>query len=81
MSGDDFAAIYVLEGESLKRPPKGYDADHPMVEDLKRKDFVAATEFTEDDAVAPGFIDDYANACRTAAPLMEFLTTAVGLEW
>src|SRR6185503_15346549 len=28
-----------LEGETLKRPPRGYDAEHPHLEDLKRKDF------------------------------------------
>src|SRR5688572_7712492 len=30
-----------LGGESLKRPPSGFPPDHPCVEDLKRKDFVA----------------------------------------
>ena len=81
ISSDDFAEVYELEGESLKRPPKGYDPGHPMVDDLKRKDFVGVTEFRQEDAIAPDFIDVYANACRKAAPFMEFLTTAVGLEW
>ena len=76
-----FAETFALEGESLKRPPRGYDADHPQIDDLKRKDFVAATEFTQEDATSPEFIDRYADACRTAAPFMEFLTTAVGLAW
>ena len=26
-----------LVGDSLKRPPRGYDPEHPLVEDLKRK--------------------------------------------
>jgi uncharacterized protein (TIGR02453 family) len=29
-----------LGGDSLKRPPRGFDPDHPLIEDLKRKDFV-----------------------------------------
>ena len=78
---DDFGAQYHLEGESLKRAPKGYDQDHPLIEDLKRKDFVAATTFTEDEACAPDFIDVFDDACRRVGPFTEFLTTAVGLPW
>ena len=36
-----FAAAYKLEGDSLKRAPKGIDSDHPMIIDLRRKDFIA----------------------------------------
>ena len=32
-----FTALYHLEGESLKRPPAGYPADHSLVGDLKRQ--------------------------------------------
>ena len=33
------------------------------------------------DVTSPGFMDDYADACRLASPYMEFLTTAVGLPY
>src|SRR5512146_3090829 len=36
-----------LEGDALRRLPRGYPADHPLVEDLKRKDFIASVEFTK----------------------------------
>ncbi len=81
VSRGEFAAAYNMEGDSLKRAPKGYDPEHPMIEDLKRKDFVAAVQFTEEDACAADFINAYADSCRRAAPFMEFLTTAVGLSW
>ncbi len=29
-----------IEGDIFARPPKGYDPNHPFIEDLKRKDFV-----------------------------------------
>ena len=76
-----FSERYRLEGESLKRPPKGYDADHPLIEDLKRKDFVATTSFSQEQACSSDFMGRYAEACHTASPLMELLTTAVGLLW
>ena len=52
-----------------------------MIDDLKRKDFAAVTEFSQEAAIAPDFIDVYASACLKAAPLMGFLTKAVGLAW
>ena len=81
IESDEFTSVYQMEGDSLKRAPKGYDPDHPMIGDLKRKDFVAATQFTEEDACEADFIEAYADSCRRAGPFMEFLTKAVGLNW
>jgi uncharacterized protein (TIGR02453 family) len=81
LSAEAFRANFNLEGDSLKRAPKGYDPDHPLIEDLRRKDFVAGKPFTEADACAPDFMDRYTDACRAAAPFAEFLTKAVGLPW
>jgi uncharacterized protein (TIGR02453 family) len=81
VSDEAFRSCFELSGESLKRPPKGYDADHLYVEDVKRKDFIAAASFSEADACDPAFIDRYAAVCQRAAPFMEFLTRAVGLAW
>lgn len=80
-TNETFRQLYTLEGESLKRAPKGYDPDHPFVDDLKRKDFIAATPFSEAEACAPDFIDRFAGACRVAVPFMEFLTKSIGLPW
>ena len=68
------------DGERLSRPPRGYDPEHPFLEDLKRKSFTTTTELGEKDACAPGFIGAYAAACRRALPLMAFLGEAVGLD-
>ena len=76
-----FVDEYDLTGDSLKRPPKGIDPEHPLIEDLKRKDHVATCMVDEDEATAPGFIDAFADSCRKASPYMDFLTTAVGLPY
>ena len=76
-----FASVFSLESESLKRAPRGIDPDHPLIGHLKLKSFVATTNFTEEEACDPDFIDVYAEACRTAAPFAEFITTSVGLDW
>ena len=81
ISNKKFAARFEMMGESLSRPPKGYDPEHPLIDDLKRKSFVAGTSFTHQDACSPKFLDNFAGACEAAAPFTRFLTEAVGLKW
>ena len=65
------------EGESLKRAPRGYDPDHPFIEDLRRKGFMHSVSFTEKAACAPGFASELERVGRRAVPLMVFLAAAV----
>ena len=75
--GGAFAKRHELGGESLKRVPSWADADHPFADDLKRKSFYGWVRLSEEDVVAPGFVDQYAGICRAAAPLMRFLCDAL----
>lgn len=61
----------------LKRPPRGYDEDHPYIEDLKRKSFTTRVPFTEKQACAKDFPTTFVKTCRTFKPLVAFLDTAV----
>ena len=64
---------------TLKRPPRGFDPDHPLIEDLKRLSFTTGTEFSERQACAPDFPARFVAASRRATPLMRFLARALGL--
>lgn len=81
VNGKTFRDAYELAGESLRRAPRGFDQDHPLIADIKRKDFIAVTTLSEDDVVAPDFIGRYARVARLATPFMRFLTRAVGVAW
>jgi uncharacterized protein (TIGR02453 family) len=70
-----------LGGDSLKRVPSWADAEHPFADDLRRKDFFASTRLSGKDVVAPGFVDEYARICRSAAPLMQFLCDALDVQY
>ena len=65
----------------LKRAPRGYDPEHPHVEDLKRKSFTSSASFDERKACAPGFAVALAQQYAAARPLMKFLTQAVALPF
>ena len=81
LAGREFRATCRLSGEKLQRPPKGYDPNHPLIEDLKRKDFVTVTDLSEKNACAPRFMDRFVETCEAAAPFMRFLTESLGLPW
>jgi uncharacterized protein (TIGR02453 family) len=76
-----FTNTWELGGESLVRPPRGFDSDHPLIEDLKRKDFMGSRRLTEAQITAPGFIGDFAKMCTKAAPFMRFLCSSVGVAF
>jgi uncharacterized protein (TIGR02453 family) len=70
-----------IKGDSLKRPPQGFDAQHVHIEDLKRKSFYVMTEAKRASARKPGFVDDVTVAFRRAAPLNRFICDAVELPF
>ena len=71
----------VIEGDALKRPPRGYDPEHRFADDLKRKDLYTLQRFSEKEVCSPRFMDTYLATCAKAAPLVEFLTRALRLGW
>ena len=68
-----FTERFRLSGESLKRPPAGFDKDHELIEDLKRKDFIAYVDLTEAEVTAPDFLDHFLALCGDAGPFMRHL--------
>jgi len=70
-----------IEGDALKRAPAGFDVADPFIEDLRRKDFYALTPFSQREVCAPDFLDRYVDSCTRVAPLVAFLTRALGLRW
>ncbi len=76
-----FAALWTLAGDSLTRPPRGYAADHPAIEDLKRKDFIGLAPLPFADATGPGLVKLAGARFATAALLMKFLCEAQGVQY
>ena len=81
VGGKKFRQVYRLEGDSLKRAPKGYDPEHPLIEDLRRKDFIAGAKLTQSADTSPGFLDEYARLCKTGVPLVRFLCEAIDVPF
>ena len=80
--GKEFATSFRLSaGERLKRPPSGFTADHPLIEDLKYKDHVCSSMLDEQTVTAETFLPEFATLCRQAGPYVAFLCEALGLPF
>jgi len=76
-----FSGPFTLGGESLARPPRGFDAEHPLVDDLRRKSFMATTKLTQREVTSSSFMDLVYDHSRRAAPMMRFLCDAVDIPF
>lgn len=79
--GKRFRDVWDLGGESLKRPPRGFDADHPMIDDLKRKDHIAVAHLTHDDLFDPGVVKHVTEAFARSKPYVGFLCEALDVPF
>lgn len=70
-----------IKGDSLKRPPRGFDAEHVHIKDLKRKSFFVMTEVAPEQALDAGFAGAVTEGFRRAAPLNRFITDALELPF
>jgi uncharacterized protein (TIGR02453 family) len=80
-AGKAFRDRFNLDGESLARPPAGFAPDHPLIEDLKRKDFIGGARVADRVVTSDGFLTAWGDLCKAATPYMRFLTEAVGLPF
>jgi uncharacterized protein (TIGR02453 family) len=62
-----------IEGESLSRPPKGYEADHPAIEHLKLKSFTTSTMLPDELLTSDQLIDKIVEASKVMKPFLDFL--------
>jgi uncharacterized protein (TIGR02453 family) len=74
-----FQEWFDLAGESLKRSPRDYSPDHPLIEDLKRTDFIALGELTGRDVLSEAFLDTVATSFAASRPFMRFLCQALNV--
>lgn len=75
----DFRRHFTLAGDSLINPPRGFTKDHPLIEDLRRKDFIALAPLTPAQVITPALLPLMIERFHQAAPTMRFLCQALGL--
>ena len=77
----EFKKNYELSGESLKTQPRGYDKTHPLINDLKRKDFIAISHVEDKKVLSKNFKQHVLKRFTEAEPYMQFLCKALTLKY
>lgn len=73
-----FRKVYgELRGDKLKRPPKGYAQDHPDIELIKFKDFLAYKQFNDKEVKSGEYVSKMLQDLKILKPLNDFLNIAI----
>ena len=76
-----FCQKFTLVGDSLTHAPRGYAKDHPLLTDLKRKDFLALTRLTDAAIRAKSFYPKVIACYAQSIPFMRYLCQALDLRF
>lgn len=76
-----FRRRYEMWGDTLVRPPRGFPADHPLIDDLKRKDFTAGYALDDELVLGPRLRQAVVSGFKGVAPLVDYLCAALELEF
>lgn len=76
-----FGKRYAMKGDTLVRPPRGYDADHELIDDLKRKDFAATRALDDETMLGPRLKQALADDFARLGPFVDYLCAALDLEF
>lgn len=76
-----FQERFKLGGESAKRAPQGFDPNHPLIEDLKRKDFVCGSPLSEELVCSPALLPELVDGYTRCAPMVDYLCAALDLDF
>ena len=76
-----FGRHFELGGETLTRPPRGFDKGHELIEDIKRKSFMAVKNMDSDDCLSPQFQKKVETSFKVAEPFMRFLCKSVAVPF
>jgi len=69
-----------LEGEQLKTAPQGYGKDHPDIDLLRYKQFLASSPLSEEQVLSPDLTDYVAEGFKALKPLETYIHEVLGIE-
>lgn len=81
MSDKKFINQYAISGDSLIRAPRGYDINHPLIHDLKRKDFIGISAVDNVKILDKNFKKETVKHFKLASQYMQFLCNALELQY
>lgn len=75
----DFVRYFgTISGDALKTAPKGYPKDHPDLELLRLKQFVAHRPLTDEQVLSDDLIPSILEASKALKPFLSYIEAALG---
>lgn len=63
-----------LQGEELKTAPQGFDKNHPALDLLRKKSFVAIQNFTDAEVTSDTFLEEVMQSFRAIRPYFDYMS-------
>jgi len=76
-----FTGTFEMAGDRLKRPPKGFDPDHPLIDDLKWKDYIGLAEMDDSFVTKSDLPKQLTKSFKAGTPFMRFLCDALNVPF
>lgn len=79
MNANDFKTHFQgkLEGEELKSAPRGFDKNHPDIDLLRKKGFIAVRNFTDAEVLHENFISELDNSYKALRPFFDYMSSVL----
>jgi len=76
LADEKFKTIFggKLEGEELKSAPRNFDKNHPDIDLIRKKGFVAVRKFTDEEVLSPDFLKVVDESFKTLRPFFDLMS-------
>ena len=61
-------------GEELKTAPKGFQKDHPAIDLIRKKGFIAVRNFTDKEVLSSNFLKEVNDSFRALRPFFDYMS-------
>ena len=63
-----------FEGEEVKTAPKGFDKEHPAIDLIRKKGFIAVRRFSDKEILAPDFLKEVDTTFKALRPFFDYMS-------
>lgn len=63
-----------LQGDELKTAPRGFDKDHPDIDLLRKKGFIAVRNFTDTEVLSKNFVEEVNQSYLALRPFFDYMS-------
>lgn len=69
-----------LKGEELKTAPKGFDKEHPAIDLIRKKGFVAVREFSDQEVLSKDFLSEVDRSYMAIRPFFDYMSEVLSTD-